>query len=228
MAYRLKRGFFTEVNGVPVTKRAHPNRTRGWGTKLCGEGIVFHYTVGCQPDIYTTLSTRGISCHFNVGLNGEIFQYVSLKDRAWHADNANDHYYGIEHAAFPGRCELTDKQLEVSAKLSAAIVEWAWRKYEYTIPLVHARGPALVPGFKDHRDGDGVLWNFNRHTDHLYGWTWSRYLGRVQYLVYPYTVYANRKDGEQRSRDFRDRDEALEWGLRLLDNGWRVTFRKWA
>ena len=229
MTYRLKRGYFSEVNGTAVTRKPLPLSTTSFAEGY-PTGILFHYTVGCNDDISPTLRSKNFGATFNVGHRGGIFQYRPLLKPSWHAYDASRYYIGIEHTSLgPGStCELTDPQLEASVRLSAAIVEWVWRKFDFTIPLVHTRGSALVPGFKDHADGTKDTWNPNVHVDRLFNWTWSRYLGRVQSLVYPYTVYANRKDGEQRSRDFRDRAEALEWGLRLLDNGWRVTFRKWA
>jgi N-acetylmuramoyl-L-alanine amidase len=177
--YEQEAGWFTKVNGHRVKKRAVGNRSSGWPARGHPIGVVFHFTVGCNADISATLVAREISCHFSVGLEGEIFQYVAALDRAWHADNANGLYWGIEHAAWPGRCELNDEQLDTSASLVAALVEFAHGRWTTDVPLRKVDGPDLDAGFHDHRDGDGDLWNFNGHTDHLYTWSWDKYLGRV-------------------------------------------------
>ena len=98
MSFRQRRGWFRRVNGEPVKKVAIGNHG---GTFPAGRphGVVFHYTVGCSTDISGALKSRGISVHFSVGLDWKIIQYVSVANEAWHADNANDHYIGIEHAA---------------------------------------------------------------------------------------------------------------------------------
>lgn len=227
MTYKLKRGYFLEVNGSPVTKSplglSETSFVEGYPT-----GILFHYTVGCNDDIAPTLRSKNFGATFNVGRSGGIFQYRPLLKPSWHAYDASRHYVGIEHTSLgPGSgCELTDKQLEASTRLSAAIVEWVYKRYGYTIPLVKTTGPALIPGFKDHADGTKDTWNPNVHVDRLFKWTWSRYLGRVQYLVFPYTAYAKKGD-DRRSRDFRSLPDATERFLPLLDRGWTVTFRKW-
>lgn len=179
MSYRQRMGWFRRVNGAPVKKVAVGNHSGAFpeGRPV---GVVFHYTVGCNADISGTLKSRGISCHFSVGRDGEIFQFVSVRNVAWHADNANSHYIGIEHAAWPGHCELTDKQLVYSAKLVAALREYYERKRGHSWPLVKIKGTTLSAGFHDHRDGDGNLWNYNGHTDHLYGWRWTRYFDRIR------------------------------------------------
>jgi len=178
MSYKQRRGWFRRVNGVPVKKVSVGNHSGSFPSGR-PHGVVFHYTVGCNADISGTLKSRGISVHFNVGQAGEVFQFVSVRKVAWHADNANDHYVGVEHAAWPGNCELTPKQLETSAKLVAALREYYERKRGYSWPLKKIVGSDLVAGFHDHRDGNGSLWNYNGHTDRLYSWTWKKYLDKV-------------------------------------------------
>lgn len=179
MGYNQRFGWFSSVNGVKVKKVSVSNHG-GSFSEGRPHGVVFHYTVGCNADISAALKSRGISCHFSVGREGEIFQYVSVKNVAWHADNANGHYVGIEHAAYPGRCDLTKVQLETSAKLVAALMEYYDRKRGKAWPLQKIQGPYLMPGFHDHKDGDGSLWNYNGHTDHLYKWSWREYLDKIR------------------------------------------------
>jgi hypothetical protein len=179
MSYKQRGGWFRRVNGLPVKKVALSSHGGGWpeGRPI---GVVFHYTVGCNADISATLRSRGISVHFSVGQKGEIYQYVSAQAQAWHADHANSYYLGIEHAAYPGNCDLNDRQLEASAKLVAALMEFFDRKRGHAWPLKKIDGVALVAGFHDHRDGDGQLWNYNGHTDHLYHWSWDKYLDHIR------------------------------------------------
>jgi len=227
VSYKLKRGYFSDVNGAAVTRQPLPLSLTTWKEGF-PTGILFHYTVGCNDDIAPTLRSKNFGATFNVGRKGGIFQYRPLLKPSWHAYDASRYYLGIEHTSLgPGpACELTDKQLEASAKLSAAIVEWAYKRYEFVIPLVKTDGPALIPGFKDHADGTKDTWNPNVHVDRLFNWTWSRYLGRVQQFVFPYSVYSTR-DGDRRAYDSRTLVDAAEWGLGQVEKGWRVTFRKW-
>jgi hypothetical protein len=177
--YKQRIGWFGNANGVRVHRHAVDSHGGSWESGR-PNGVVFHYTVGCNDDISGALISRGISCHFSVGRTGIIYQYVSVRNEAWHADNANGNYIGIEHAAYPGTCELTDKQLDASAKLVAALREYYERQRGFSWPLVKISGPDLVAGFHDHRDGDGHLWNYNGHTDHLYKWSWKKYLDKIR------------------------------------------------
>jgi len=179
MSYKQTRGWFRSANGVQVKKSAVPNHSGAFPDGR-PHGVVFHYTVGCSDDISPALKARGISVHFSVGRTGIIYQYVSVRNVAWHADNANDHYVGIEHAAYPGTCDLTSKQLETSALLVAALREYYELRRGFSWPLNKIDGPALKAGFHDHRDGDGELWNYNGHTDHLYLWSWTKYLDHIR------------------------------------------------
>lgn len=166
------------INGHRVRQRSVSSYGSRW-TEGRPCGIVFHYAAGCLSDLSGVFTQRRVSAHFSVALDGTIYQYVPLDAMAWHADRANQYYVGIEHSALPGRCDLTDQQLRASAMLAAAIIQWAKRNRGVEIPLRKIPGPDLVAGFHDHSDGDGRLWNFNRHVDRLYRWTWDRYLAEV-------------------------------------------------
>lgn len=178
--YKQKDGWFTEVNGHAVRKRNYGLRHASGWPRGNPKGILFHYTAGCGSDIGPVLSSRNISVHFNVDREGVIWQYVSTKDAAYHAYDASYVYFGVEHTALKGVCNLTDKQLKASAKLFAALVEWTKRAYGVSIPLVHQPGPALVPGFKDHKDGTSDTWNPNVHVDGLYKWSWDKYIEEIK------------------------------------------------
>lgn len=226
MTYRLKRGWFAEVNGSPVTKSPLSLPTTSF-VEGHPTGILWHYTVGCNEDIAPTLRAKQFGATFNVGRSGVIYQYRPLLKPSWHAYDASRHYVGIEHTSKgPGStCELTDVQLEASARLSAAIIEWVWRKFDFEIPLTKTSGPNLIPGFKNHADGTRETWNPNVHVDGLFKWSWGKYLSRVTTYVFPYTVDA-RKDERQRERDFRDATDAGTWAWDLVEKGWRVVIRK--
>ena len=173
-------GWVDVVNGIPVVKRPLPSTNYYSGWPNPPHGIMLHYTAGCQPDIFTTLSSRGISAHFNVDREGHIFQYVSLLNRAAHAYDANHTHFGIEHSALPGTCNLTQVQRDNSAKLSAGIREWCAPR-GFKIATIHIPGCDLTKsGFKEHKDGIHCYWNPNGHVDNPGTiWGWDKYLALV-------------------------------------------------
>jgi hypothetical protein len=184
VAFSFSSGWFTRVNGVRVIQRdvglGHTTYTVGYP-----RGVLWHYTAGCGSDISGVLKARGISVTFSVDRDGVIYEYLPLDTAGWHGFEASHYYVGIEHTALPGTCELTDVQLESSAKLSAAIIERTQQAHSFTIPARYTgNGPGSVgipdfkPGFIDHRDGKSD-WNQNGHTDHLYSWSWTKYLAAV-------------------------------------------------
>lgn len=178
MGYNLEGGWLGSVNGIDVTRRPVANFGAHWPGRH-PIGYLFHYTAGCGSDISGVLDERGISVHFSVDREGKIYEYVPVSNVAFHAFEASFVYWGVEHNAKPGRCDLTEVQLMASARLTAGLVELTRRRWSFDIPLRKTEGPDLVPGFKDHADGTRSTWNDNGHTDRLYGWTWSRYLSQV-------------------------------------------------
>lgn len=186
---KIRRGWVRHVNGHSVQKRNAGLGTTTYDPKPTG--IIFHYTAGCGGDISGTLKARGISVTFSVDRDGTIYQYIPIAKAGWHAYGASHHYVGIEHTALPGECELTDPQLEASAALAAGIVEWVKRTFDYDIPLRKLKAPVRCdypPGFCDHRDGD-PCWNQNGHTDHLYSWSWKKYLNHIEAVLEPAVAY---------------------------------------
>ncbi len=209
MTYEYQNGWFSEVNGVKVVKK-----DVGLSTTVYYDGhprgVLWHYTAGCSGDIAGVLQARGISVTFSVGRDGVVYQYIPFTAAGWHAYGASHAYVGIEHAAYPGSCDLTDVELESSAALSAAIVEAVRKMNKFDIPLKKLTPPvgdACPPGFLDHRDGSGD-WNKDGHTDHLYRWTWDKYLDEVRGWL---EEDMRLDDLEQGSRDFRA-------GVSLNDN----------
>lgn len=214
---RISRGWLEEVDGRAVTRKPVAARGGTW-PEARPIGIIFHYTAGCGSDLSGVFTDRGVSAHFSVDRDGKIYQYVPLGKIAWHADNANSYYVGLEHTALPGRCDLTEPQLQASAALSAAIVQWAWQRRGVEIPLRKIQGPDLVPGFHDHADGDGTVWNISGHTDKLYLWSWDRYLSEVaQHLGVVYLWQRKRYRLRELLRALRERLSKMRPGevLRL-------------
>lgn len=179
MGYNLQGGWLRSVNGLEVARRPVGHFGGPWrrGHPI---GYLFHFTAGCGADLSEVLDDRGISVHFSVDRGGRVFEYVPVTNVAFHAFEASFVYWGVEHTARPGECDLTDEQLSASARLTAGLVELTARRWGLDIPLRKTSGPDLVPGFKDHRDGTSSTWNDNGHTDHLYRWTWDEYLSEVR------------------------------------------------
>jgi hypothetical protein len=179
VGYNLEGGWLRSANGIDVARRPVRHFGAAWprGHPI---GYLFHYTAGCGSDLSNVLDARGISVHFSVDRGGRVYQYVPVTNVAFHAFEASLVYWGVEHSAKPGECDLTDEQLAASARLTAALVELTDRRWSFEIPLRKTSGPQLVPGFKDHVDGTTSTWNDNGHSDHLYRWTWNEYLSVVE------------------------------------------------
>lgn len=174
-------GWFSEIGGRPVVRR--DMRYLGATTYRRGfpEGVLWHYTAGCNADISGSMVARGYptACG-SVGRGGELIQYLPLEVAGYHAYDASRVYFGLEHTALPGVCELTDVELKASADYSAAIVAAVEERHHFTIPLDHIPGCVITaPGFKEHKDGVGCAWDPKTHTDNLYRWGWDRYLAAV-------------------------------------------------
>ncbi len=171
-------GYFSS----PVLKEPAAMPHTDWQGKGFPIGVVFHYTVGCNDDIKGTLESSGFGgAHFCVGKDGSIRQYAPLDVATFHCFHESHFFYGIEHTADPGTCELNDAQLSSSAMLAAALCEYIFDTHGFEVPPVHlqnSRTNDYAAGFHDHRDFDGD--GSNTHTDHLYHWTWDRYLAEVE------------------------------------------------
>lgn len=182
MGFDIEGGWLRRVNGIDVHRRPVHHFGGQWPQEH-PIGYVFHYTAGCGSDLSDVLNTRGISVHFSVDRDGKVYEYVPVSNIAFHAFEASRVYWGVEHNALPGTCDLTDEQLAVSASLTAGLVELTEHRWGFEIPLRKTNGPDLIAGFKDHADGTLSTWNDNGHTDHLYRWTWSQYLAEVRAVL---------------------------------------------
>lgn len=236
MAYKMRKlqpGFFASVNGFPV--RTHRGLATTFYTDGFPKAILWHYTAGCgDADIFDVLKARGISVSFCVGRDGTIVQFLPLDTAGWHAFSMSHFAVGIEHITKgPGTdCLLTDRQLEASAALSAAIIERTKTKHAFTIPTDKRPAPVTMtnvqPGFFDHRDGD-PSWNENGHTDHLFRWTWDKYLGAIEDILAPaptYEVTVFRKGQDALVRTFGKIGEAWAFARERVRKGLRVQVRE--
>ncbi len=177
----FRAGWLVRLHGAEVRRRDIGIPTTYWTNHQHPVGILFHYTAGCNGDLSGTYRANGFGgAQFSIDRDGTVYEYAPVDAATWHAYGASHYYLGIEHTALPGSCELTDAQLVRSAQLSAAIVDRVAKRFGFVVPLHKIAGPALVPGFHDHRDGTLDTWNPNGHTDHLYRWTWPRYLAAVK------------------------------------------------
>ncbi len=74
----------------------------GWSPELLRDRIdqvVIHYdATGLSRECFRVLQTRGLSAHFLLDLDGTIYQTLDLRERAWHAGEANSRSIGIEIA----------------------------------------------------------------------------------------------------------------------------------
>jgi N-acetyl-anhydromuramyl-L-alanine amidase AmpD len=119
----------------------------GWPLPLLQDTVdqfVIHYDVcGTSEQCFNILHDhRTLSVHFMLDVDGTIYQTLDLKERAWHASQANDRSVGIEIAnmgAYPADKMDTLKQ---------------WYKVnddgsvELTIPESRGDGGVRTPNFK--------------------------------------------------------------------------------
>jgi len=152
----------------------HQYFSQGW-KKGPPRGIMFHFDEksGCGP---------GNSTHFEIHTTGIATQYVSLSNRAWHALEASDYYFSINHIISDfNNPNFSINQLEKSSEISSEIIKFSRERWGVMIPIIRAPGPGFSPGFKEHRDGIGSHWNPLLHTDGLVSvWSWQNYLDNVK------------------------------------------------
>lgn len=166
---RVRRGWVRSVlvNGKRKKVRKLPvnHFSRGWPYGK-PHGIVFHDTAGCGTlaGLRAVLQDRDVSAHFGIDHEGNIAQFVALKNRAWHAVEANSRWFGVEHIALPGKCNKTERQMDSSVALFAGIIAWNARKNHAHIPIEHRNGTPPPDGIAGHVDG-GAAWG--NHSDTL-------------------------------------------------------------
>ena len=111
---------------------------------------------------FETIRDQKVSAHFLIERTGALWQFVSCRDRAWHAgqssytnklgeikNNCNDFSIGIELEGVPGET-FTDAQYESLASLNAALSH-AYKALDF---VGHEH---IAPGRKDD-PGSGFDW----------------------------------------------------------------------
>ena len=93
-----------------VTERV---RTRGWTVDDLAatvSQVVIHFDAcGTSKHCFEVLhDIRGLSCHFLIDLDGTVYQTLDVKERAWHAAQANDRSVGIEISNVGAFADLTE------------------------------------------------------------------------------------------------------------------------
>lgn len=169
----------SELNGIRLASAQY--FTIGWKFGP-PRGVMIHSSTGYLAERVTHLNNLGSSVHFSVDTNGEAMQFVSLRNRSWHAFEASDYYFGIEHL-FPDdeNHYATEEQLKKSAEIAGQVIKLTKEIWGMTIPIIRAPGPGFSPGFKEHRDGIEGHWNPRFHRDYLLGpITWQNYLDSVK------------------------------------------------
>ncbi|MFN0134967.1 MAG: N-acetylmuramoyl-L-alanine amidase [Phycisphaerae bacterium] len=89
-------------------------REQGWQYEKLREHVdqfVLHYDVcGTSRQCFKVLhDLRGLSVQFMIDVDGTIYQTLDVKERAWHASQANDRAVGVEIANIGA---YSDKELE--------------------------------------------------------------------------------------------------------------------
>jgi N-acetyl-anhydromuramyl-L-alanine amidase AmpD len=87
----------------PSASPADGERTGDWSLEDLRRNVhqlIIHYdAAGTSRSCFRVLhDVRGLSCHFLIDLDGTIYQTLDVKERAWHAAQANDRSVGIELA----------------------------------------------------------------------------------------------------------------------------------
>lgn len=189
MTYKLaKPGWFADVNGFKVIRHPLP----AWldrGEFFAHHGIEWHRQDGPGDDIYATQVARGYTiAAFNVSDEGQVRQYTDAREAPWHGDSVSHYAFGIEHTGFAGTpCPTV--QLDASAALCAALIEWSEDEFGETIPLVKVPRVSVsnyttVRGFWDHLNVDRGPLNENGHVNRLEGRTWPAQLKKIgEYLM---------------------------------------------
>ena len=114
---------------------------------------MLHYDVcGTSMRCFRVLhDIRGLSVHFMLDIDGTIYQTLDLKERAWHASQANDRSIGIEIAHIgaypPGEKSPLDDWYTETADGSSVI----------TLPDWMGDGGVRTPGFVGRPDRPGRI-----------------------------------------------------------------------
>ena len=93
--------FNSRTKGLPPEEAARIDSV-GWTLPQLQQRVdqvVLHYdAVGLSRECFRVLQQRKLSAHFLIDLDGTIYQTLDLRERAWHAGQANSRSIGIELA----------------------------------------------------------------------------------------------------------------------------------
>lgn len=188
-------------------------RQRGWKLEELREVVdlvVLHFDAcGTSTRCFEVLhDDRGLSSHFMVDLDGTIYQTLDLKERAWHAAEANDRSVGIEIANIGARRER--EALEKHYVKSSDGVQ-------YRIPT-GGRGGRLDPDFVARPAREEIVeGKAHGKPYHQYDFTPEQYEALEKLLVTLCRVFPRVKPEVPRDEEGRVRD-----GLLPGPEGWRA------
>lgn len=118
----------------PLVGHSHP------GSLAQRDTVVLHITDGATAAgaiawFGQSSGAAAVSAHFVIDRDGTIFQLLSISETAWHANSANGHTIGIEHAAIAGKLLCTEEQYAASALL----VKWLCGQMKVPCDRTHVR-----------------------------------------------------------------------------------------
>jgi len=114
-------------------------------------------------DYFRSIRGLQVSAHFFITRDGQLWQFVSCKDRAWHAGessyrgkvNCNDHSVGIELEGLEGLL-FEQAQYETLSSLSAALLQ--------AYPINHVAGHEHIAPGRKQDPGAGFNWPMLRRS----------------------------------------------------------------
>ncbi|MCA8981535.1 MAG: N-acetylmuramoyl-L-alanine amidase [Planctomycetes bacterium] len=141
--------------------------------------FVVHYDVaGTSRTCFRVLQEmRGLSVHFLLDVDGTIYQTLDLRERAWHASQANTRSIGVEIAQMGARSPGAVRQLE------------AWYREEpgrtrLTIPPNYGDGGVRTPGFQGEAERPGLLRGQIHGADYMqYDFTPEQYESLIKLIA---------------------------------------------
>jgi len=127
-----------------------------------GKGIIELFTNKLNPEehpYYAEIYTRKVSSHFLIRRNGQLLQFVSCKDRAWHAgvskwqerERCNDFSVGIE---------LEGSDYEAFEKAQYETLEILMNTLKKHLPIKHIVGHSDIA--PDRKTDPGPFFDWNK------------------------------------------------------------------
>ncbi|MBL8900555.1 MAG: N-acetylmuramoyl-L-alanine amidase [Planctomycetes bacterium] len=147
---------------------------RGWELRELQEEVqqfVMHYDVcGTSRQCFKVLhDLRGLSVHFLLDVDGTLYQTLDLKERGWHAGEANDRSIGVEIAHI-GAYESPD------APELARFYQRDEQGVRLVFPPSLAKGaPAPSTLLRPARNGELIAGRIHGQTLHQYDFTDAQY-----------------------------------------------------